>query len=205
VIKARGTLGQVTELLYEFQKSGLLMNITNLRMEAPRRESDPSLKVEIAVDAMSLLSSPPRTTMWVDGKVPGPLSETRIAERETLEKISQKNLFVRTYNGPPRPPEPPPAPPPPPPPTPPAPSTAEYVYLVGSVIRNGVPDAFLYDRSSNQQTVLKRGGNFKAGGVEGKVVEIADKSVTLLVGEDEFRLELGKNLTQMVKLSKSEG
>jgi hypothetical protein len=35
------------------------------------------------------------------------------------------------------------------------------------------------------------------------VLKIADKTVTLLVGEDEFQLELGKNLTQMRKLAKA--
>ncbi|MCY2967969.1 MAG: hypothetical protein NT069_30795 [Planctomycetota bacterium] len=206
-VNGNGTLGQVAELLHELQKSGLLMKVTSLRMDAPRREADPNLKIKLQVEAMALLSSPVRTTMWVDGTAPGPLSETKLAGPETFEAISKKNLFVRGYNGPPKaaepPPTTPPAPPPPPPPT--TPSTAEYVYLVGSVIRNGVSDAFLYDRSSNKQTVLKRGADFKAGGMEGKVIEIADKSVTLRVGEDEFRLDLGKNLTQMVKLKKTEG
>jgi len=203
VMKGEGTLGQVTNLLHEIQKSGLLTRITNLKMEAQGKQADPRLKVELAVDALALLSSPARKELWTEDTAPGPLSSVTVHDEKALEVIGAKNLFVRTYNGPPKPPAPPAPPPPPPPPPPTEPSTAEYVYFVGSVTRNGVPDAFLFDRSSNRQTVLKTGGEFAAGGMQGRVLKIADKTVTLLVGEDEFQLDLGKNLTQMRKVTKA--
>ncbi|MFN9374875.1 MAG: hypothetical protein ACK6D3_23565 [Planctomycetaceae bacterium] len=206
ILKGQGTLGQVTTLLHEIQKSGLLTRITNLKLQSQGKQGDPKLNVELNIDALALVSSPARKELWTTETAPGPLASVTVPDAKSLESIGAKNLFVRAYNGPPKPPDPPAPPPPPPPPppsTPPEPSTAEYVYFVGSVTRNGVPDAFLFDRSSNRQTVLKPGKEFDAGGMKGRVLKIADKTVTLLVGEDEFQLELGKNLTQMRKLAKA--
>lgn len=204
VLKGEGDLGQVTALMDEFQKSGLLLRITSSRLETKQKTANPNLKIEMQVQALALLQSPKRTTMWVDGREPGPLPLAKTASQEVFDQIARKNLFARGYNGPPRPPEPPPAPPPappPPPPPPPPPTNAEFIYFVGSVLRNGKPDAFLYDRTSNQQTVLKPGQPFKAGGFEGTVVRVSDRVVTLKIGEESFRLELGSNLSQLQKLA----
>jgi hypothetical protein len=204
VLKGEGDLGQVTALMDEFQKSGLLVRITNSRLETKQKTANPILKVEMQVQALALLQSPKRTTLWVGGREPGPLPEAQTAPQEVFDQIAQKNLFARGYNGPPRPPEPPPVPslaPPAPPPPPPPPTNAEFIFFVGSVVRNGKPDAFLYDRTSNQQTVLKPGQPFKAGGFEGTVAKVTDRAVTLRIGEENFRLELGSNLSLLQKLA----
>lgn len=200
-IKGQATLSQVCNLLYEFDRSGLLLKVASVRLEAPRRDPDPALKVEISVDALALLASPSRKTLWVGDDPPGPMPGTKLAELDSFEPISMKNLFVRGYSGPPAPPAPPPTAPPPPPA---APSTAEFTYLVALVGRNGVYNATLFDRSSNKESVLRIGTEFKAGGYEGKVVAIAERSITLLVGEDQFLLELGKNMKQMQKLPRAD-
>jgi len=120
-------------------------------------------------------------------------------ELEDYESLDKANLFVRTYNGLPRPVAPPPTPAPPAPPF----DSAPHVFLVASVVTNGAPEAWLYDRTSNLRTVLSAGKSFEVAGVKGDCEEIGKDYVKLEVNDKPWRLELGQNLKQLQELDAS--
>jgi hypothetical protein len=71
---------------------------------------------------------------------------------------------------------------------------ALYTYFVGSVVHNGVREAWLYDRSTNQRTVVHEGEEFRIADLTGKVTRITEDAMDVESGEHVYRLELGQNL-----------
>ncbi|MBL8851480.1 MAG: cadherin repeat domain-containing protein [Planctomycetaceae bacterium] len=71
---------------------------------------------------------------------------------------------------------------------------ALYTYFVGTVIDKGKPEAWLYDRSTNQRTVVREGEEFRIADVTGKVVRIRENGLDVESGDQTYRLELGQNL-----------
>jgi len=69
------------------------------------------------------------------------------------------------------------------------------------VSKGSVTDAALYDRTKNRETKLVAGGEFKAAGIEGKVVSLGDDYVILDIKGESWRLEIGQNLQQMQKVA----
>ena len=200
-LKAHGTLDRVCDFLHSFHQAGLLHRVAGIKMETARHEGNPPLDVTFTIEALSLVASPSRTTLFarpdakLDPSVP-------LQDRPEYESVTRGNLFVRTYNGPPKPP-----PPPERKPTSPVeqlPDTAEHVYLVASLSNGETADAWLYDRTTNERTVLTQGSEFKVAGISGKVLEITETAVLLEIDGETFRLQLGEHLRQLRKVPKVE-
>ncbi|MFN0050673.1 MAG: hypothetical protein ACKV0T_00690 [Planctomycetales bacterium] len=198
-IKGTGTLEHVCDFLHAFHQSGLLHRIDQLRLESPRHEGNPTLKVELRVEALALANSPPRKSLLVDG-APPLAPERPLKDRRAYDPIVAKNLFVRGYNGPPKPKVEEKRPTT----LPPLPDTAEFVNLVWSVARDDRRDAQLYDRANNKYTKLVPGGEFQVAGLSGRVILISDVYVVLEIEGEQWRLDLGTSLKEMRKLPKKD-
>lgn len=200
-VKAHGTLDRVCDFLHAFNQSGFLHRIAGMTMETARHEGNPPLDVVFNVEALSLVGSPSRTNLQAKPDAtlePG----VPLKARPEYDSVTKGNLFVRTYNGPPKPP-----PPPEKKPTSPVeqlPDTAEHVYLVASLSSGETADAWLYDRTTNERTVLTQGSDFKVAGISGKVLAIAETYVVLEIEGESFRLQLGEHLRQLRKVPKVE-
>lgn len=69
-----------------------------------------------------------------------------------------------------------------------------YTYFVGSVGQGGSREAWLYDRSTNRRTVLRKGDTFQIADIAGTVLQITEDSLDVRSGEGVYRLDIGKNL-----------
>jgi hypothetical protein len=199
-VKAHGTLDRVVDFLHAFNQSGFLHRVAGISMETARHEGNPPLDVVINVEALSLVASPSRTTL--EAKPDATLEPgTPLKPRPEYDAVTKGNLFVRTYNGPPKPP------PPEKKTTSPVeqlPDTAEHVYLVASLSSGEMSDAWLYDRTTNERTILTQGSEFKVAGISGKVLAISETFVVLEIEGESFRLQLGEHLRQLRKVPKVE-
>ena len=209
-IKAEGTMAQVRDFVYDFNKSGLLHKIKSLDLVSKKRTDDPALEVEIQLEALSMPTAPKRGALLAPELKP--VAMTR--ERKEYDSLQSKNLFVRGYNGPPAPVKPPTPPMPPPKvaeaPKPDMVDEKEFVYLVGAVAaylteKSGTTtrqaDATLYNRSTDASILLKEGVKFTSAGIEGVVVSIEEDAVTLRIDNQLYQLRLGQNLKEMQKVA----
>lgn len=80
---------------------------------------------------------------------------------------------------------------------------ALYTYLIGTVVENGVREAWLYDRSSNRRTVLREGGPVQVADISGTVRQIAEEHVEIDAGGQTYRLDLGRNLREWTQTTAS--
>lgn len=196
-MKAEGTLTQLVDFLYEFRKSGLLHRVSRISLATEQHTGDPALVINLSFEGLALKDSPARKTLLSDPRLADLVKDRYPKDRKEYASLTGKNLFVRGYNGPSRPaglPGPDRR-------TTDEDDVREFVYLVGSFSTGGVFDATLYDRSSNKSTNLTPGAPFSVAGIEGKVLAISVDSVTLEIKGERWRLELGKNLRELEKLS----
>jgi|GEM_PF-2205022 len=205
-IRTQTTIDHLCKFLYEFYRSDIMHRVVRMTLESERRGEE-DLKVTLEIEGLSLIAGIPRQTLFIEGEEPGISPSMQDRTRDAYALLEDKNLFVRTYNGPPRPAPKPVAPPPQvarpePKPEPPKETfdVAQFVYLIASLANGTNRDAWLYDRTSNQRVVLTEGSRFDVGGVSGTVVRIEIDAVTLRVDNEEYLLEVGQNLRQMRKL-----
>ncbi|MBM80293.1 MAG: hypothetical protein CMJ78_06825 [Planctomycetaceae bacterium] len=78
--------------------------------------------------------------------------------------------------------------------------TARFTYLTSSVAFDAVKQAWLHDKSTNQKLILQEGKLINYANLTGSVKKIDDQFVLLEIQTGTWRLDLGKNLTQMKKL-----
>lgn len=195
-IKARGTLDRVCDFLHAFHQAGLLHRVTSFTIESEKHDGNPAVDALINVEALALVNSPPRKTLFADPNAP-PKPGQPLKDRKEYDSIPGKNLFVSTYK----------------PPKPPVktvdpsktmaealPDTAEFVILSALVASGDNRDATLYDRTANKETKLTPGTDFNIAGLAGKVVSISDDHVVVEVKGEQWQLDIGKNLRQMRKL-----
>jgi len=74
---------------------------------------------------------------------------------------------------------------------------AQFTRLVASIIRDDVPQAWLYDRLQNRRIILKAGTRLQYAGLDAVVLEIADRSVLFRLGERTQRLKIGDSLQDL--------
>lgn len=196
-VTAECKMDQLCQFLYDFYRTDLLHKVTHLGVESLDFKANPTLKVSLELEGLSLKGAPARRTLFT-GK-----QETAVADvmsKKSLDDyklLSAENRFVRGYNGPPKPPTPPAPPGPPPTPF----DSAPFTKLIGSVETEGSPaEAWLYDQSSNQRTVLTAGKDFEVAGVKGSVLEIGNRFIILKIKDKDWRLEMGDNLKQMTEI-----
>lgn len=199
-ITAKGTLGQVADFLFAFQRTDLLQKIKMIDLQSTGNQGDPALNVTINLEALSLAEVDERQTLFAEG-VEKAVSEQMAGKvREQYALLTEHNPFVRGYNGPPKP-DPKPAEP-----TSDKPGIdlAEQVRFVGFVAKGNARDAMLYDKTSKKDTLLTEGKEFDVAGIQGRVITIGTDYFTMQIKDDVWRLELGQNLRQIVKVSSNE-
>ncbi len=199
-VTAECKMDQLCQFLYDFYRTDLLHKVTHLGIESLDFKANPLLKVSLELEGLSLKSAPSRTTLFAgkqETSVSDAMSKKSLADYKSL---TASNRFVRGYNGPPKPPAPPvKAAPPGPPPTP--FDSSPHVILAGySQVDDLPPQAWFYDRTINQDTVLKPGTDFEIAGVKGKVLEIHPRFVKLKIKDKDWRLEVGDSLKQMTEI-----
>lgn len=197
IVKAHGTVEKLCDFLYEFRTAGLLHRVSKMTLSSKQHTGDPVLEIDLTVEGLSLKEAPPRTTLVSDPKLAELASDKPAKSRKDYDVLVKKNLFVRGYNGPPRPPQPPGG-------NSPEEDPVRFVRLVGSFSNGDSFDATMYDPSTNRETRLTAGKDFKVAGIEGKVVSVGIDFVILSIKGETFRLELGDNLRQLKKLPATE-
>lgn len=192
-VTAECKMDQLCKFLYDFYRTDLMHKVTQLAIDSQDYKSNPTLKVTMELEGLSLASAKSRTTLFADKQDKAVSDAMAKKTLDDYKELSAQNRFVRGYNGPPAPiipPAPPAAPF----------DSSPHVFLIASVEVNGQPEAWLYDRTSNQRTVLSVGKDFEISGVKGKVLEIGKRSVKLKVKDKDWQLEVGDNLKEMVEL-----
>lgn len=193
-VTAECKMDQLCKFLYDFYHTDLMHKVTQLAIESQDYKSNPTFKVTMELEGLSLASARSRTTLFADKQDKAVSDAMAKKTLDDYKDLTDKNRFVRGYNGPPAPiipPAPPAAPF----------DSSPHVFLIASIIEpDGHSEAWLYDRSSNQRTVLLTGKDFEISGVKGKVLEIGKRSVKLKVRDKDWQLEVGENLKQMVEL-----
>lgn len=192
-VTAECRMDQLCKFLFDFYRTDLLQKVTHLAIDSQDYKSNPTLKVTLELEGLSLASAKSRTTLFADKQDKAVSDAMAKKSLDDYKVLTDQNRFVRGYNGPPRPIDPPP------PPAAPF-DSSPHVFLVASLEVNGQPEAWLYDRTSNQRTVLSEGKDFEISGVKGQVLEIGKRSVKLKVKDKDWQLEVGENLKQMVEL-----
>ncbi|MBI3862595.1 MAG: hypothetical protein HY290_11950 [Planctomycetia bacterium] len=192
-LTAQGTLPKIRDFLYDFRNSGLLHRVAKLTLTSPQPTGDPTIQLKMTVEGLSLKEAPARSTLLSEPNLAELAKDPAAKSKEAYETITKKNLFVRGYNGPPgakpgtRPP-----------------STEEdprqFVRLTSTFSNGGEYQATLYDPTTNKTARLYAGSEFNLAGVEGKVVSVNIDYVVLEVKEVKYRLDLGRNLTELEKL-----
>ena len=75
--------------------------------------------------------------------------------------------------------------------------SAQFTVLTASVIRDGQPQAWLFDRLKNQRLVLTPKTRFRYGDVEAEVVSIGERAVVFRVGKNDLELALGDSIQKL--------
>jgi hypothetical protein len=77
---------------------------------------------------------------------------------------------------------------------------ARFTRFVGYIAKNGEPEAWLYDRSSNKNLVIREGTPFELANIKAFVLTIGRTFVLLQIDGKTWRLELGDDLRSMKEL-----
>ena len=192
-ITARGTIKSLVALLYDFYRSPLQQQITRMQL---RPSSDPSqLAITLEVEALAL---PGSTNDTIPTGTTDRLGDRTAADYAT--DIVGRNLFA-VYT----PPRPVPAPtvratPPAPPPF----DDAKHAYVTGIVQVNGRLQAWITVRTTGEVLRLFEGDPVKVGQLEGKIVSIGPRTVVVETGDQQTRIDLGKNLREGTAVPKTE-
>ncbi|MBN2023078.1 MAG: hypothetical protein JW809_09825 [Pirellulales bacterium] len=185
-VHGRGTLEQVTELLYRFYSAGHLHKIQRLTL-TPRANTE-ELQVFLSIEALCL---PQADRVDRLTEQPG----ARLAESSVepyLASIAERKLF--TAYQPPPPPRPPDPPPPPPAPPKPGFNHAGFLTLTGTGKVDGRPQAWLLMRTSGETAKVYAGEEFQFKEARGRVASVQDRSAELEVNGRRYLFQLGQTL-----------
>jgi hypothetical protein len=188
--KALGKLSQIRDFLYEFRNSRLLHRVSRVTLTAKQATADPTIELYLLVEGLSLKDATERSTLFSDEKLSELIKDPVLNGKESYDIITSKNLLVRGYK-PPAGPAPRPTP---------AEDPRQFVRLTSTFSNGGDYDATLFDPTTNKTAHLYAGAEFNLGGVEGKVVSVTIDFVVLEIKGEKFRLDIGRNLTELEKL-----
>ncbi len=192
-ISGKMTLETLTELLYRFSahQESVLHQIRSVTIS---RVNDPSGKVQVnmSVAALALNTAQPRKELLPEG---GDKSSPVIAgkPREQFKLIASKNIF-EPFKEPRREPERPREP---------EIDSARHVVLSGFTSTGDEPEAWLYNRLTNESKLFHPGDDLDIGGVKGKLASVSASGIVLVIDDKEWSLKLGKNLRDMKRLGEA--
>jgi Tfp pilus assembly protein PilO len=181
-ITCQGSLEQLTKFLHGFYSAGHLHKITNLIITPTKDSSD--LKFDITVEALSL----------PDSKQTDKLSDEtskrlKLASLEDYSKlIVGRNLFAAyvpkppanvVKNNAPREPKIDPL---------------QFSFLTAIIEADGVPEAWVWERTTNETHKLHVGEEFNIGKVRGKVNRIGYNDIEIEIDGQSHTVNYGSNL-----------
>lgn len=203
-VRGHGSVQTVVQLLEGFHKAPLLHQIKNVNIQRPltlgTQQRANEVDVTLTVEALIVNGAKPRKVLLADPKENGSseqLFAVSLAPSRDYLAVPAKNIFFG--------------------PEPPKKSLAakpepnwdviRYVHLTDITISYR-PEAFLYDRFSNQRTRLRVSAGFdtfkirdQAGEevVAGKVVRIDDRDVLFGAENNFYLLHIGQSLEEAMK------
>jgi len=78
---------------------------------------------------------------------------------------------------------------------------AQFVYLVGAILKDRQHEAWLYDRLNNKMYVILPGQEFSIAGINGVVLEVGPDSLLFEHTDASWSLKVGENLRSMERVS----
>lgn len=182
-IKCQGSLEKLTRFLYDFYSAGHLHKISALTIKPVKNSSD--LDLDITIEALSLPGSKQKDKLYVETGKP-----LKLSLDEYKKSIVDRNLFA-AYK------------PPPPPrdtkdrgpkPTPPKINPLDFSYLTAIIEADGVPEAWLYERTTGQTLRLHEGEDFKIDKYSCKVIRIGYNEIEIEIDGQNHTIGYGSNL-----------
>lgn len=186
IIRGKITLENLIDFLYRFYQPNLLHQVRSLSIS--RDSSGKSLSVIMTVAGLAIDKAPDRDQLIAEEeKSRGPLLAGLTRKDFTL--ITQRNIF-EPYREPTRE-------------TPKEPEVdaAKHVVLSGLPHAGEEPEAWLYNRLTRENRVLREGDDFEIAGVKGKVVSVARAEIVFEMNKKQWSLKLGKVLREMKELA----
>jgi hypothetical protein len=183
-IKCQGSLEKLTRFLYDFYSAGHLHKISTINIKPIKNSSD--LDLDLTVEALSLPGSKQKDKLYVEtGKI------LKLSLDEYKKTIVDRNLFA-AYK--------PAAPPrsrdtgPKDPPKPPKINPLQFSYLTAIIEADGVPEAWLLERTTGQTLRLHEGEGFKIDKYNGKVIRIGYNEIEIELDGQNHTIGYGSNL-----------
>ena len=76
--------------------------------------------------------------------------------------------------------------------------SALHTYYVGYFDEDGQPEAFLYNRATNERTIAHPGEQIVVADIDAEVAHITPEHLELTIGSRTFHLSLGESLRQLL-------
>ena len=74
---------------------------------------------------------------------------------------------------------------------------AQFVFLVGAVLKDRQREAWLYDRLNNQMHIISPRQDFSIAGIDGVVLAVGPDEFSFEHADASWRLKVGENLRSM--------
>ncbi|MDX1962199.1 MAG: hypothetical protein SFX18_03535 [Pirellulales bacterium] len=187
-ISGQGSLEQIGSFLYQVSSPERMQTIRLLIVEPQDKSSE--LKIKLDLEAL-LLNGATGTQLSEKNKPDYPANSVG----ELVKRIQERNLFA-AYTPPPvivdRPP------PPPPPPVPPPFDTRAYTKLVGILLIDDRPQAWIRILPKDLKLELFEGDEFEIDKQKGQVtkIDVDKKLVEFTIGGKSLLVKLGDTLAE---------
>src|SRR5262249_14491474 len=147
------------------------------------------LEFTLSVEGLALHSAPRTSELFPDGHETGG-TVLAGAQREDFARLTQKNIF-EPYHKPEQQNEYTIAPP-------------THVYLPGPPRAENGSTAWLNNRLTNENKLLRAGDELDIAGVKGTVTSVSRSGITVEMNNKRWSLDLGKNLQELCGIELSE-
>jgi hypothetical protein len=181
-ITCQGNLEQLTRFMYEFYSAGHLQKIRSMNITPQKNPSE--LELTISVEALSLPGSKQTDKLSAD-----PGKRLKLASVEMYKKtIVNRNLFAaykspKNQNGQKEPPK-----------EPPKVDPLQFSYLTAIIEADGIPEAWLFERTTGETIKVHQGDEFTIGKVKGKVNRIGYNDIDVEINGQVHTVGYGNNL-----------
>jgi hypothetical protein len=184
-IQCQGTLEKLTKFLYDFYSAGHLHKINSLNITPGKNSSD--LGLVMTVQALSMPTAVQKDKLY---------TQTDKILKQSLDDykktIVDRNLFAAyKEKKPDRPIRTGPIDPPPPPPVL---DPLQFSYLTAIIEADGVPEAWLFERTTGQTLRLHEGDDFKIDKYKGKLNRIGYNEIEIEINGKTYTVNYGSNL-----------
>ncbi len=181
-IHCLGTLDQLTGFLFDFYSAGHLQKICSIKIN-PVTNNPAQLDLSIAVEALSLPGAKQTDQLSTEKG-----NRLKLASADAYNKvIVKRNPFVAyapPKNDRPRGEPPPPA----------KIDPLQFSFLTGIIEADGVPEALLYQRTTDETLKVHEGEEFTIGKVKGKVNRIGYNDINIEIDGKTLTVSLGNSL-----------